>query len=305
MKRWWMVPLLVGLALGCALLQGLPLPGQKTDLEATRNALWLQNTQVVLQLTMQVLTTPTAPGAPGGGPMPPMASPPRPAPTAAPPLLPTTTPPPSPTPVPATPTLAATLQGTATGNLYCRTGPAPYYPSADTLTKGDTATVLARSETTDPYPFWLVNTANGKTCWVWGRWFRVQGNTDLLPIATAPPPPPGAFSLGLRKITKCGGSFAVVLVLVNRGPEPLESVFVRIKDTKTGAVYELDPGRRDEFWRCGGGKSRLFPGEEGEVWVLTYADDPRGNLLRITVRACTQDGLTGVCRERTIQQYYR
>ncbi len=263
-----------------------PEPATEPNLPLTMTALVLLQTQMALQQTLQV---PTA--TPG------VVAPPT-QPPALPTLKPTSSPLPTATQSLATPTASVSgggLSGSATGNLYCRTGPAPYYPATDTLKSGDPVTVIARTQ--DDSDYWLVRTPNGDVCWVWGRWLRITGDKAALPVATAPPPPPGAFSIGLRKQATCGGVYYLVFVVVNRGPKPLESIQIRAKDTKSGKVYEIPVIYRNSFFRCGANPGSLAPGQEAEVWVP--ADDLSGRTLQVTAKACTKDDFQGECINRT------
>ncbi|GEM_PF-2479877 len=288
--RWPLVFVLTFLALAatCPITVrfATPPPAEEDPgLALTMTALVLVQTQIALEQTLQA-PTPTVAASPTPSPL----SLPSPLPTAT--LAPTSTPLPTATPS------QTELAGTATGNLYCRTGPAPYYPKIETLSKGTPVTVLARAS--DPEAnYWLVRTPSGDVCWVWGRWLRIQGDKTALPIATAPPPPPGAFSIGLRKQDTCAGMRYLVFVVVNRGPKALESIQIQARDTQTGNLFEIPAYYRNSFFRCSANPDALPPGQETEVWVPIGSIDLSGRTIQVTAQACTQDDFQGQCVKRT------
>ena len=290
--RWPLVFLLALLSLAAACPISIVLPAQPSsseepDLALTMTALALMQTQIALQKTLQA-PTPTTAALPLPSPTwPPVASP-----------LPTATLAPTQPPAATATTSRTELSGTATGNLYCRTGPAPYYPKIDTLSKGNRVTVLARAADAET-DYWLVRTPSGDVCWVWGRWLSIEGDKTALPIATAPPPPPGAFSIGLRKQDTCAGVRYLVFVVVNRGPKPLESIQIRVKDIQTGNTFEIPVLYRNSFFGCTENPDALAPNREAEVWVPIGAIDLSGRTVQVTAQACTKDDFQGECVQRT------
>lgn len=290
--RFGFLLLLVGVLLACA----WPQTAQTThsppsDLAFTQTAVALQQTQVALQLTLQA-SSPTA--------APVVATPSSPPPTAAVAASPTpaaaaATPTPT-LAVSPTPTTGNGLAGKATGNLYCRTGPAPYYPAIDTMKAGDQVTVLARASSADDY--WLVQTPQGQTCWVWGRWLDVVGDAAALPAATPPPAPPAAVTVRLLRQQTCWNP-SLVFSVTNRGPKAIESIWFRITDLETGNIYETPPGQRDVFYYCSGQLDTLDPAQDTEVWVDLGGPDVQGHIVQVVVKTCTEEGLQGECIQRT------
>ena len=208
----------------------------------------------------------------------------------------TSTPEPTPSPSPTAP--PAGVKAVAIGNLYCRTGPAPYYPAIDTLVSGDQVTVLARSP--EQYPdYWQIRTPRDNVCWVWGRWLNIQGNTDNLTIGEAPPPPPGAFSIRLLRQDTCFGFRFLVFSVINKGPKPIESMNVSVVDLQTGHIFDIPAPQRDQLYHCGAYVDPLDPGQEVELWVPLQNVDLSGRTVQVSGKACTEDGLHGECVERT------
>ncbi len=284
-RRLLFLLLIFLLACSLPMLQGAPTPAPVADVAFTQTALVLQQTQAALSLTLQ---------APSATPVPPPTA--LPSPTTL-PSSPTPAVPPTATLVPPTATLMPSgIQGTAIGNLYCRTGPAPYYPAIDSMTAGDQVSVLARSSEENNY--WLVKTPRGNTCWVWGRWLEIHGDTATLTIATAPPPPPAAASIALLRQDTCSGSYNLVFSIINRGPVPIESLRLQVKDDK-GHLHSNLPAWGDVFRRCGGSLASLPAHQETEVWIPTGNVDLRGRMVQVMLTTCTKDGLKGECIERT------
>lgn len=105
--------------------------------------------------------------------------------------LPTSTPPTPPTEsITATPTNTPTPtvpQVTVSENTNCRVGPGKVYDYIGALLVGEKATIVAKNADES---YWVIENpdANG-TCWLWGYYATVSGNTDNLPIYTPPPTP--------------------------------------------------------------------------------------------------------------------
>lgn len=85
------------------------------------------------------------------------------------------------TPTPSTPTVSVS---TATN---CRTGPDPSYSLVLTFQPGATAPVVGKYSASN---YWVITTPTGGTCWLWGAYATVQGNTSTLAEIAPPPLPP-------------------------------------------------------------------------------------------------------------------
>jgi uncharacterized protein YraI len=68
----------------------------------------------------------------------------------------------------------------------CRTGPSADYVVLLAFMPGQTATVIGKYTPTN---YWVIQTANGYTCWLWGEYATIQGTTNLIPDIPAPPLP--------------------------------------------------------------------------------------------------------------------
>ncbi len=69
----------------------------------------------------------------------------------------------------------------------CRTGPGQAYPSIFGLPVGQIAEVVGKNTSTN---YWIIKIPNGSgTCWLWGQYATVTGDTSALPTVAIPPTP--------------------------------------------------------------------------------------------------------------------
>jgi hypothetical protein len=70
----------------------------------------------------------------------------------------------------------------------CRSGPGTAYGALGALLVGQSAEVVGRSASSDS---WIIKLPSNPaiTCWLWGQYATVTGNTGNLPIITPPPTP--------------------------------------------------------------------------------------------------------------------
>jgi len=106
---------------------------------------------------------------------------------------------PSSTPFPTdTPTLALTSTSTVptvrvSVDTNCRTGPGIVYDRVGGLLVGEEAVVVGKYSVTN---YWIINNPDAAgTCWLWGEYATVTGNTAGLPEYTAPPTPTPTYTL--------------------------------------------------------------------------------------------------------------
>lgn len=96
----------------------------------------------------------------------------------------------------ATPQFTSTPEFTATPsvpqvsvstNTNCRTGPGTQYDLIGGLNVGQSAEVVGKSTSTG---YWIIKTPGGSsTCWLWGNYATVSGNTANLPEYPVPATP--------------------------------------------------------------------------------------------------------------------
>ena len=72
-------------------------------------------------------------------------------------------------------------------NTNCRTGPGKVYDYTGALTKGETAEVVGKNTANS---YWIIkNPDRNGTCWLWGYYATVAGNTANLQEYAVPPTP--------------------------------------------------------------------------------------------------------------------
>jgi hypothetical protein len=105
----------------------------------------------------------------------------------------TNTPVPLETPLPTetgtiTPTSTSSVpMVTVSQNTNCRTGPGVVYDLIGALLIGEQAVVVGKYT---PGNYWIINNLDAAgTCWLWGQYATVTGNTAGLPEYTPPPTP--------------------------------------------------------------------------------------------------------------------
>jgi uncharacterized protein YgiM (DUF1202 family) len=112
--------------------------------------------------------------------------------------LPIQAPPPAPTPQ----TTPGMVNLKVHVDTNCRVGPGIPYDIVTVLKIGKTATVVGRHPTAD---YWVIeNPAGAGTCWVWGKYATLTGNSASLPVWDVPPTPtPTPVTLSVRVDTNC------------------------------------------------------------------------------------------------------
>ncbi len=95
----------------------------------------------------------------------------------------------SPSPSPSPTTGAVTVS--VSQNTNCRLGPSQEFKDVYALIVGQTAEVVGKN-TIDNYWIIKIPDGSGKTCWLWGRYATVSGDTAMLAEAVTPTPSGGA-----------------------------------------------------------------------------------------------------------------
>ncbi len=94
---------------------------------------------------------------------------------------------PTSTPIPSDTTTPSALMVSVSLATNCRTGPGNAYDMIGALPVGKSAEVVGK----DAYgQYWIIkNPNNPGTCWLWGKYATVTGDTSQLPVIAAPPTP--------------------------------------------------------------------------------------------------------------------
>ncbi len=100
---------------------------------------------------------------------------------------------PGPTSTPGFTSTPTVPEVTVSTNTNCRTGPGTQYDLIGGLNVGQTAVVVGKNTSTN---YWIINNpGKSGTCWLWGEYATVSGNTaGLTEYAIPPTPTPTATS---------------------------------------------------------------------------------------------------------------
>jgi len=146
----------------------------------------------------------------------------------------------------------------------------------------------------------------GPTVWLSTLYATVTGNTAGLPVVNPPPSPtpPGSFTLAYASTQTCPSGYGIKFLITNNGSITWESNKVSVTNlssnvTKT-AQYDTFPNYSSADCSLLSADDNLAPGENGTTSVFGFASSPAGHNFSATVRLCSQNGLAGVCLEKTI-----
>lgn len=213
-------------------------------------------------------------------------------------------------------TLTPTPEGVSlvvSQDTNCRLG-APYsvFKSVAVIKSGQQVEVIARNPENDSYYVKNPYDANS-TCWIYGKFASVSGNTTNLNVATMQPTPTPTFtptpnvgfSVSYVKLESCMGDFAFKFFVKNTSSTIWQYEQITGSDSVTGFVINHTSNVFKEWAGCVPGviQGDLSAGEESYILnvdpgKLNY--DPTGHLINITVKLCSQDGGLGTCVSKSL-----
>ena len=276
---FWLSVLFI-ITLACTLPSAIPTPTPVIDVDATFTS---------ISLTQFALLTPSTPQEPTA----------LPSATLLPTLISTV--------APSVPMVTVSV------GTNCRTGPGTNFNYLSALLVGEQAEVVGKYTSANP-AYWIIKKGT-VTCWLWGQYATVQGDTNSLPeIASPPTPTPTAtatetatpvpvgpsLSFSFEGVSHCSaGDDYVTLKLFNNGSVAFESAEIVVSDLDTaknlyGPAFSnapfggISPG-------CGVGDSSLGVGKTAYLSAFIGSPAPSGHHIRITVTLCSQDNLVGEC----------
>lgn len=184
----------------------------------------------------------------------------------------------------------------------CRIGPGVAYARVGALLVGEVAEVVGRHAAGS---YWVIRNpdrANG-TCWLWGRYATVVGDTNVLPVLTPPPPPPTAtpapaFDIAYEGLESCTGTgWWVDLGLENLGGVPFRSLTFTIRDLDSDVSQTQYTDGFINRNGCNESETRdtLAPGDSRTVSSPVLAANPSGHRLQATITLCSNSGQNGTC----------
>ncbi len=203
------------------------------------------------------------------------------------------------TPTPSTPMISVSV------DTNCRSGPGKAYDRVGALMVGETAEVLAR----DPSGlFWYIPNPDraGTSCWVWGQYATIEGETASLPVFTPPPTPTPAQAFAIKNVklfTGCVGTSFYIQV-ANTGQTNWQSYRVNVTDLNTSAT---DVDQANGFAAanvvCGPSLSidALTPGQDG--YIFYYNIGSASHKMRFVVTLYGNDNQQGVHITHTIEYH--
>jgi hypothetical protein len=192
----------------------------------------------------------------------------------------------------------------------CRSGPGTAYEALGIVFVGDTAQVVGRNSTSE---YWIIKlpSNHATTCWLWGKYATVVGNTSGLPVSTPPPTPSPApspttavsFAADFTSVTLCPATWvSVTFKITNTGKVTWESIQTKVVDNVSHSSGQNDDD--DVFTRvtaCDSGPAsqNLAPGEVGYSSAILVPPSPAGHSVTASFRVCSEDDMSGVCKEKS------
>jgi hypothetical protein len=155
--------------------------------------------------------------------------------------------------------------------------------------------------------YWIIRNPNrpGETCWLWGNFATVTGDTSVLPVFTPPPAPtpvPG-FDVDFNGLESCTGTgWWVDLNMENTGSLTFRSITLTVQDLDTGTNLTLYADGFTNRNGCSDSETRdnLAPGASVVMSSSPFAYNPTGHRLRATITLCSNITQSGTCVTQTV-----
>jgi len=188
----------------------------------------------------------------------------------------------------------------------CRSGPGKAFDILGILNVGQSAEVVGRSVYNDN---WIIKLPSNPaiTCWLWGQYATVVGNSTGLPAFTPPasPTPEALFNVVYFSTESCAwGTYAIKFLITNTGSLTWESNKVVVTDLVTSETKEASwdnfPNYNDTGCALVSADLNLDAGKAGYTTALAFSSNPAGHNVMAVIRACSLDGLAGTCLDKSI-----
>lgn len=185
----------------------------------------------------------------------------------------------------------------------CRAGPSLAYDKVWALEVNNIADVIGRNETGN---YWLIRNPNrpAETCWIWGRYATLIGDTNtVLPVYTPPPVNKVGFDASYSGLESCAGTgWWVGIKLENTGRLSFKSINITVRDTDRGVTlnqYTNGFGYKSD---CVGFQARdeLPPETSFVVSSPAFTYGLSGHRLRATINLCSEVAQGGTCISQEI-----
>jgi uncharacterized protein YgiM (DUF1202 family) len=186
----------------------------------------------------------------------------------------------------------------------CRSGPGNPYSILGVLATGQSAQVVGQNT---QIGYWIIQLpSTGVTCWLWNQYATVTGNTNGLPLVSPPPTPTpaGSFKVAYSSYQTCSSGYGIKFQISNDGGLSFESNQVTATDANASATetvsYDTFPNYKSSDCSLISSVMKLDPGETGTTSVFGFPGLPTGHHFTATIKVCSQNGLQGICLEKTI-----
>ena len=180
----------------------------------------------------------------------------------------------------------------------CRVGPGKVYARVGALLVGEVAQVYGRDAFAN---YWYIANPDvaGGSCWLWGEYATLAGNTSALPIFTPPPTPTPvpAFVPSYSGLESCNNTWWVEIKLENGGGINFKSILFSVADASTNTTLSLSDNKFTNVNGCNSSetKTTFASGETFTVSSPAFAYDPTGHKLRATITLCSDVNVNGQC----------
>ncbi len=189
----------------------------------------------------------------------------------------------------------------------CRTGPGEPYEVLGFLNVGQIAEVVGRNASGET---WIIKLPSNPavTCWLWGFYATVVGETASLTVYTPPPTPTPAagVSIAFTHAFECEDAYYFRFQLDNTGSETWESFYIVITDTTTSVTTEDWDNVFRNFTTCAAttdNSDNLEPGDRvfaGNFNTGGFNYNPTGHNLTATITLFSEEGSTGRSMTKSI-----
>lgn len=185
----------------------------------------------------------------------------------------------------------------------CRVGPGVSYERVGGLQLDQVANVVGRNAAGD---YWIITNPGraSQTCWLWGRYATVVGDTSGLPVFSPPPLPTPVpdFDAWLNSLETCADTgWWLAISLENTGATTFRSFFMTVTDTATGTTLTLYQENFVDRVGCTDAENQgdLDPGDILIVSSPTFNYDPSGHRIRTRITLCSNANQSGTCISRS------
>ena len=193
----------------------------------------------------------------------------------------------------------------------CRSGPGLAYGALGIVRVGETAQVVGRNAEST---YWIVKLPSNQaiTCWVWGQYATLAGNSGGVAVRTPPPTPTPAatsttvvsYTVKFDSVSACGAPwYSVTFKITNTGGITWDSIQTKVVDNVNHNSGHNDD---DEVFQgvtaCdyGPASQNLEPGEVGYSSAILLPPNPAGHSLTASFRVCSEPDMSGVCKENSL-----